>query len=155
MATGAGSWPDGRPRHPVSVPDWSCYGSLGWTLCQALDEMEDEDEPEADEEGTAIPPDQSSITAASIASPVDHDNSGAGNGSTSSVQQESQPNFRDFDNDEHEHDESSCVIQTTPALRQAVLAALAEETQQHGGSQRKKSAQQRGHQDKNKQTAMK
>ena len=41
-------WPDGRPPHPT-VMDWSCHGSLGWTLRQALDEMDHEDDTDNDD----------------------------------------------------------------------------------------------------------
>eukprot|EP00977_Amphora_coffeiformis_P027239 scaffold34597_cov177-Amphora_coffeaeformis.AAC.7 len=40
MASFQQVWPEGRPACP-NTKDWSCYGSLGWTLQQALDEMDE------------------------------------------------------------------------------------------------------------------
>lgn len=96
-------WPEGRPAL-ADTKDWSCHGSLGWTLQQALNEM-DEMQTAA---GAADPPQQSPDETGSDPAAPDDDNSAQ----TGEVDPPSKPI-------------STLHIHATPELRQAVLAALA------------------------------
>lgn len=121
MASSLNVWPDGRPALPDTA-DWSCHGSLGWTLRQALDQMErtpttTEDDPNEAEEEESQPRTGSNKKETNDQSRLqgqiqdEHDSQASGNTAESVAAPANSPRLG--------------RLQTTPQMRQAVLEALA------------------------------
>ena len=125
MASSMNVWPDGRPARP-NAEDWSCHGSLGWTLQQALDQMErtpttaDEDPPhtKAGSSKQQEPNDQSQLSREVQKQESDKED----DSQTSDIVAESAaaPATTTAPPSALPH-----CVQTTPQMRQAVLEALA------------------------------
>ena len=106
-------WPEGRPARP-NTKDWFCHGSLGWTLQQALDEMDEaqDEQPMDDDKEEAADTDgdkeeEDAITGEGAA-PQDDDN-----------------NASDDDDKKPAPVVTATKIKATPEMRQAILEALA------------------------------
>ena len=110
-------WPESRPACP-NTKDWSCYGSLGWTLQQALDEMDE--------------------AQAHHAPPNNKNNNTGGNrtdalpigDASSTVSRDEYDNDEKAGREEEEEDKKPAPlfrtkIKATSEMRQAILEALA------------------------------
>jgi hypothetical protein len=116
-------WKDGKPS-PPQAKDWSCHGSLGWTLQQALDELEaadrDEEDPSAAATGVAH-----DTTATSQAASDQARHSHVADSKASSMMNE-----REDPPADHEAPAASQKIRLTPEMRVAIFQAMAERPRQ-------------------------
>ena len=124
-------WPDGRPAR-ASAKDWSCHGSLGWTLQQALDQMatagteslsvEQEDEEDHIENSK----DDSQNEKAAVSIEKESQNVTYLNAESSDANKSNQDGDRAADSSSPLAPRKTPPrLATTPQMRQAVLEALA------------------------------